>query len=79
MAAEIFNDSMVQSGKDGLGKSFWPSGVVALAIDPLYAPAILTVGSIEYQLFTLSKICWPNNSFNSDCLFRWRSKAGRLS
>jgi tetratricopeptide (TPR) repeat protein len=50
MAAEIFNDSMVQSGKDGLGKSFWPSGVVALAIDPLYAPAILTVGSIEYQL-----------------------------
>jgi len=25
-------------------------GVVALAIDPLYAPALLTVGSLEYQL-----------------------------
>jgi tetratricopeptide (TPR) repeat protein len=33
-----------------LGRSIWPSGFVALAIDPLYAPAILTVGSIEYQL-----------------------------
>jgi tetratricopeptide (TPR) repeat protein len=50
MASEIFNNSMALSGKDGLGKSFWPSGVVALAIDSLYAPAILTVGSIEYQL-----------------------------
>lgn len=50
MASEMFNDSMALTGKEGLGKSFWPSGVVALAIDPLYAPAILTVGSIEYQL-----------------------------
>ena len=50
MASEIFNDSMALAGKEGLGKSIWPSGVVALAIDPLYAPAILTVGSIEYQL-----------------------------
>ena len=50
MAGEIFNNSMALAGKEGLGKSFWPSGVVALAIDPLYAPAILTVGSIEYQL-----------------------------
>jgi len=50
MASELFNNSMALSGKDRLGKSFWPSGVVALAIDPLYAPAILTVGSIEYQL-----------------------------
>lgn len=41
---------MVRSGMDGLGKSFWPAGFVALAIDPLYAPAILTVGSVEYQL-----------------------------
>jgi len=50
MASEIFEDSMALAGKDGLGRPFWPSGVVALAIDPLYAPAILTVGSIEYQL-----------------------------
>lgn len=50
MATEIFNESMALSGKDGLGKSYWPSGFVALAIDPLYAPAMLTVGSIEYQL-----------------------------
>jgi len=50
MANEIFNNAMLLSGKDGLGKSSWPTGFIALAIDPLYAPAILTVGSIEYQL-----------------------------
>ena len=50
MAGEIFNDALALAGQKGLGKSFWPSGVVALAIDPLYDPAILTVGSIEYQL-----------------------------
>ncbi len=50
LANEIFNNSMAMSGKDGLKNSFWPSGVVALAIDPRYAPAILTVGSIEYHL-----------------------------
>jgi tetratricopeptide (TPR) repeat protein len=50
MANEIFNASMAMAGKEGLGKSFWPSAVVALAIDPLYAHAILTVGSSEYQL-----------------------------
>ena len=50
IASDIFNDSMALAGQEGLGKSIWPSGVIALAIDPLYAPAILTVGSIEYQL-----------------------------
>ena len=50
MATELFNDTIAQAGQEGLGASAWPSGVVALAIDPLYAPAILTVGSIEYQL-----------------------------
>ncbi len=50
MANDIFNDSMAKIGKEGLDKSNWPSGFVALAIDPLYGPAILTVGSIEYQL-----------------------------
>jgi len=50
MAGEMFNDSLARAGQETLGKSFWPSGVVALAIDPLYAPAILTVGSIEYQI-----------------------------
>ncbi len=50
MANEIFNNFMAVSGREGLGESFWPSGVVALAIDPLFAPAILTVGSFEYQL-----------------------------
>jgi len=49
MAGEIFNNALARVGQEGLEKSFWPSGVVALAIDPLYAPGILTVGSIEYQ------------------------------
>lgn len=50
MAGGMFNDALARVGQEGLGKSFWPSGVVALAIDPMYAPAILTVGSIEYQI-----------------------------
>ena len=55
MAGEIFNNSMALAGKEGLGKSFWPSGIVAFAIDPLYAPALLTVGSIEYQIGRLGE------------------------
>ncbi|MEA2039848.1 MAG: tetratricopeptide repeat protein [Thermodesulfobacteriota bacterium] len=50
MAGTMFNDALARAGQEGFGKSFWPSGVVALAIDPMYAPAILTVGSIEYQI-----------------------------
>ena len=50
MATEIFNDAIALAGQEELGTPSWPSGVVALAIDPLYAPALLTVGSIEYQL-----------------------------
>ncbi|MBW2318479.1 MAG: hypothetical protein JRF24_07340 [Deltaproteobacteria bacterium] len=50
MASEIFNDSIALAGKEGLGESYWPSGIIALAIDPLYGPAILAVDSNEYQL-----------------------------
>jgi len=50
IAGGIFNDAMARAGKDGLRRSYWPSGLVSLAIDPEYAPAILTVGSIEYQV-----------------------------
>lgn len=49
-AASLFNNAMALSGSEGLGEPFWPSGILALAIDPLYAPALLTVGSIEYQV-----------------------------
>ncbi|MBW2266613.1 MAG: hypothetical protein JRF28_10735, partial [Deltaproteobacteria bacterium] len=31
-------------------ESYWPSGIIALAIDPLYGSAILAVDSNEYQL-----------------------------
>ncbi len=34
--------------RDGSGPC--PGAVLALAIDPLFAPALLTVGSVEYQL-----------------------------
>ncbi len=50
MAGEIFNNALALGGQEGFGNSFWPAGFVALAIDPLYAPAVLTVGSLEYQL-----------------------------
>lgn len=50
MATSLFNDALAKIGKEGFGKSYWPAGVISLTIDPLYAPAILTVGSIEYQV-----------------------------
>lgn len=49
-ANDLLNNALAKIGREGLGTSYWPSGVVSLAIDPLYAPAILTVGSIEYQI-----------------------------
>ncbi len=41
IAAEIFNDALPNADKDVFGKPYWPSGIISLAIDPLYAPAIL--------------------------------------
>ena len=53
IAEEMFGEAILRS----TGESDWLSkeepgtgGVVALAIDPLCAPAMLTVGSVEYQL-----------------------------
>ena len=50
IAGKMFNDGLARTGQTGLGEQHWPEGVLALAIDPLFAPAILTVGSMEYQL-----------------------------
>jgi tetratricopeptide (TPR) repeat protein len=49
MANYLFNQAIVRTGQEPFGQSRWPSGVEALAIDPLFAPALLTVGSLEYQ------------------------------
>ncbi len=52
MASRMFNGALAGAGDDepGFCRQHWPEGVVALAVDPLFAPAILTVGSIEYQI-----------------------------
>lgn len=50
IAGRMFNAALANAGQPGLGESYWPEGVMALAIDPLYAPPILTVASMEYQL-----------------------------
>ena len=49
MASDLFNRTLAMSGADTLSSPAWPPGFLALAIDPLYAPALLTVGSLEYQ------------------------------
>jgi tetratricopeptide (TPR) repeat protein len=49
ISVDIVNNA-AQSAQSGLETSSWPPGIIPLAIDPLYAPAILTVGSIEYQI-----------------------------
>lgn len=52
IAGQMFSRTLAASGRDAypFGESRWPTGVLALAIDPLYGPAILTVGSYEFQL-----------------------------
>ena len=50
IAARLFDDALARAGQAGLAEDYWPEGVLALAIDPTFAPALLTVGSIEYQL-----------------------------
>jgi tetratricopeptide (TPR) repeat protein len=52
IAGRMFNNTLAGAGADppDFCKQRWPEGVIALAIDPSFAPAILTVGSIEYQL-----------------------------
>ena len=49
MAHDLFSRSVLAAGGDSDADSDFESGVVALAIDPLFAPALLTVGSLEYQ------------------------------
>lgn len=46
---EMFKTVLAHTGGKESWLPHWPSGVVALTIDPFYAPALLTVGSIEYQ------------------------------
>jgi tetratricopeptide (TPR) repeat protein len=50
MADSLFASALARTGREGLGPAPWPSGYVALAIDPDCAPALLTVASVEYQL-----------------------------
>lgn len=48
-ASDIFNVFLVAWGNDSPPEPKWPAGFLPLAIDPLHAPALLTVGSMEYQ------------------------------
>lgn len=50
IANRYFNNVLAKTGEEGFGKPYWPAAIISLTIDPLYAPAILTVGSIEYQV-----------------------------
>jgi tetratricopeptide (TPR) repeat protein len=50
IAGELLSNAMANAGEYESESSYWPSGITALAIDPLYAPAILTVGSLEYMV-----------------------------
>ena len=50
IAGRMFNQALAGAGRESFGEGGWPEGVLALAIDPLFAPALLTVGSFEYQL-----------------------------
>jgi tetratricopeptide (TPR) repeat protein len=50
IATRLFNRGLALAGQESPFQEPWPDGIAALAIDPTYAPAILTVGSMEYQL-----------------------------
>jgi len=49
MANDLFNVAVARTGLMEYSRDSFPAGVVALAIDPEIGPALLTVGSIEYQ------------------------------
>ena len=49
MAHDLFSRSALATGDAADADAGFDSGVVALAIDRLFAPALLTVGSLEYQ------------------------------
>ena len=49
-ANDMFNRALARAGQESPFSEDWPPGIAALAIDPTYAPALLTVGSMEYQL-----------------------------
>lgn len=49
-ANELFGRAVALAGEDTGYSQRWPSGIESLAIDPTYAPAMLSVGSMEYQL-----------------------------
>ncbi len=48
IASEMFELALACTGGKDCAMPHWPAGVLALTIDPLYAPALLTVGSLEY-------------------------------
>jgi tetratricopeptide (TPR) repeat protein len=48
-ATGFFDRAMARLGEGPSSPPTWPPGVEALAIDPAFAPALLTVGSIEHQ------------------------------
>lgn len=50
IATRMFNAAIALTGAEGLPSDDGFDGCIALAIDPLYAPALLTVGTIEHQL-----------------------------
>lgn len=52
LSVSMFGNALAAGGRDPLpfGEPCWPDGVLSLAIDPRYAPALLTVGSLEYQV-----------------------------
>lgn len=49
IAGEMFELALAKTTGESMGLAHWPAGVLALTIDPLYAPALLTVGAMEYQ------------------------------
>jgi Flp pilus assembly protein TadD len=49
-ADSMFNSALARTGQESPFHENWPPGVEALAIDPDFAPARLSVGSMEFQL-----------------------------
>jgi tetratricopeptide (TPR) repeat protein len=48
LADNMFTAALARVDPDGVHQAGWPPGFAALAIDPEFAPALLTVGCYEY-------------------------------
>ena len=64
IAEGLFGNTMRAAGQSATTENRHDESVLALAIDPLFAPALLTVGSQEYRYGRVNAVL---STLSADC------------